>query len=155
MSNSTYFLLLFNESAIIIVKGNWGDVNESRISMNKFASRKLKPYGIKFNELNIIRFIEKADGPVYQKTICQEFQLSHSTVVGIVFRLDDLGYLLIGNSRVDKRHTNVTITEKGKQLIQETEDIYQEIIGKMKVIISDEEMNTIIQSVDQIKELFK
>ena len=116
--------------------------------MNKFASRKLKPYGIKFNELNIIRFIEKADGPVYQKTICQEFQLSHSTVVGIVFRLDDLGYLLIGNSRVDKRHTNVTITEKGKQLIQE-------IIGKMKVIISDEEMNTIIQSVDQIKELFK
>ena len=32
MSNSTYFLLLFNESAIIIVKGNWGDVNESRIS---------------------------------------------------------------------------------------------------------------------------
>ena len=39
--------------------------------MNKFASRKLKPYGIKFNELNIIRFIEKADGPVYQKTICQ------------------------------------------------------------------------------------
>ena len=104
---------------------------------------------------NIIRFIEKADGPVYQKTICQEFQLSHSTVVGIVFRLDDLGYLLIGNSRVDKRHTNVTITEKGKQLIQETEDIYQEIIGKMKVIISDEEMNTIIQSVDQIKELFK
>ena len=111
--------------------------------MNKFASRKLKPYGIKFN------------GPVYQKTICQEFQLSHSTVVGIVFRLDDLGYLLIGNSRVDKRHTNVTITEKGKQLIQETEDIYQEIIGKMKVIISDEEMNTIIQSVDQIKELFK
>ena len=123
--------------------------------MNKFASRKLKPYGIKFNELNIIRFIEKADGPVYQKTICQEFQLSHSTVVGIVFRLDDLGYLLIGNSRVDKRHTNVTITEKGKQLIQETEDIYQEIIGKMKVIISDEEMSTIIQSVDQIKELFK
>ncbi len=85
--------------------------------MNKFASRKLKPYGIKFNELNIIRFI--------------------------------------GNSRVDKRHTNVTITEKGKQLIQETEDIYQEIIGKMKVIISDEEMSTIIQSVDQIKELFK
>ena len=48
---------------------------------------------------------------------------------------------------MDKRHTNVTITEKGKQLIQETEDIYQEIIGKMKVIISDEEMNTIIQSV--------
>ena len=123
--------------------------------MNKFASRKQKPYGNKFNELNIIRFIEKADGPVYQKTFCQEFHLSHSTVVGIVFRLDDLGYLLIGNSRVDKRHTNVTITEKGKQLIQETEDIYQEIIGKMKVIISDEEMNTIIQSVDQIKELFK
>lgn len=123
--------------------------------MNKYANKKLKPYGIKFNELNIIRFIEKADGPVYQKKICQEFQISHSTVVGIVFRLDDLGYLLIGNSRVDKRHTNVTITEKGKQLIQDTEDIYQEIIGKMKVIISDEEMNTIIQSVDQIKELFK
>lgn len=41
--------------------------------MNKFASRKLKPYGIKFNELNIIRFIEKADGPVYQKQFAKNF----------------------------------------------------------------------------------
>lgn len=123
--------------------------------MNKYANKKLKPYGLKFNELNIIRFVAQTEEPVYQKTICQNFQLPHSTVVGIVFRLEDKGWLLMGNSRFDKRHTRITITDKGKNLIQDTEDIYQEIIGKMKVIISDEEMNTIIQSVDQIKELFK
>lgn len=84
MSNSTYFLLLFNESAIIIVKGI-GEMlmnQEYQVlvvldllvtQMNKFASRKLKPYGIKFNELNIIRFIEKADGPVYQKQFVKNF----------------------------------------------------------------------------------
>lgn len=41
--------------------------------MNKFASRKLKPYGIKFNELNIIRFIEKADGQFIKKQFVKNF----------------------------------------------------------------------------------
>ena len=123
MSNSTYFLLLFNESAIIMEKGNRKDINGSRVSsilaldllssqMNKYANKKLKPYGIKFNELNIIRFVNEANEPVYQKTICQNFQLSHSTVVGIVFRLEDGDWLLVGNSHFDKRHTRITITEK-------------------------------------------
>lgn len=80
--------------------------------MNKYANKKLKPYGIKFNELNIIRFVNEANEPVYQKTICQNFQLSHSTVVGIIFRLEDGDWLLVGNSHFDKRHTRITITEK-------------------------------------------
>ena len=123
--------------------------------MNKYDNKKLKPYGIKFNELNIIRFVNASNEPVYQKTICQEFQLSHSTVVGIVFRLDDGGWLLVGNSRFDKRHTQITITEKGKDLIQNTNDIYQESIKKIKIILSEEEMNKYIDSIDQIKELFQ
>ena len=123
--------------------------------MHKYANKKLKPYGIKFNELNIIRFVNESHGPIYQKTICQSFQLAHSTVVGIVFRLEDDGWLLIGNSRVDRRHTQITITEKGKDLIRDTNDIYQEIINKIKMILSKEEMTKYIDSINQIKELFK
>ena len=63
--------------------------------------------------------------------------------------------VLIGNSRFDKRHTQITITEKGKDLIQNTNDIYQEIINKIKIILSEEEMNKYIDSIDQIKELFQ
>ena len=63
--------------------------------MNKYANKKLKPYGLKFNELNIIRFVAQTNESVYQKTICQNFQLPHSTVVGIVFRLEDKGWLLM------------------------------------------------------------
>ena len=62
---------------------------------------------------------------------------------------------LDGNSRFDKRHTQITITEKGKDLIQNTNDIYQEIINKIKIILSEEEMNKYIDSIDQIKELFQ
>ena len=123
--------------------------------MNKYANKKLKPYGLKFNELNIIRFVAQTNESVYQKTICQNFQLPHSTVVGIVFRLEDKGWLLMGNSHFDKRHTRIVITDKGKNLIQETEDIYQDIINKMKMILSEEEIESCIHSIDKIKELFK
>ena len=123
--------------------------------MNKYANKKLKPYGLKFNELNIIRFVAQTNKVVYQKTICQNFQLPHSTVVGIVFRLEDKGWLLMGNSHFDKRHTRIVITDKGKNLIQETEDIYQDIMNKMKMILSEEEIESCIHSIDQIKELFK
>ena len=115
--------------------------------MNKYANKKLKPYGLKFNELNIIRFVAQTIESVYQKT--------HSTVVGIVFRLEDKGWLLMGNSHFDKRHTRIVITDKGKNLIQETEDIYQDIMNKMKMILSEEEIESCIHSIDKIKELFK
>ena len=123
--------------------------------MNKYANKKLKPYGLKFNELNIIRFVAQTSEPVYQKMICQNFQLPHSTVVGIVFRLEDKGWLLMGNSRFDKRHTRITITDKGKNLIQDTEDIYRDIMNKIKMILSEEEIESCIHSIDKIKELFK
>ena len=55
----------------------------------------------------------------------------------------------------DKRHTRIVITDKGKNLIQETEDIYQDIMNKMKMILSEEEIESCIHSIDQIKELFK
>ena len=29
--------------------------------MNKYANKKLKPYGLKFNELNIIRFVAQTN----------------------------------------------------------------------------------------------
>ena len=75
--------------------------------------------------------------------------------MGIVFRLDDLGYLLIGNSRVDKRHTNVTNYRKGKTIDSRDRRYLSRNHRKDESDYSDEEMNTIIQSVDQIKELFK
>lgn len=61
----------------------------------------------------------------------------------------------MGNSHFDKRHTRIVITDKGKNLIQETEDIYQDIMNKMKMILSEEEIESCIHSIDQIKELFK
>ena len=61
----------------------------------------------------------------------------------------------VGNSHFDKRHTRITITEKGKQLIQETNDIYQEILNKIRLIFSKEEIENYAHSIDQIKELFK
>ena len=40
-------------------------------------------------------------------------------------------------------------------MIQETEDIYQDIMNKMKMILSEEEIESCIHSIDKIKELFK
>ena len=41
--------------------------------MNKFASRKLKPYGIKFNELNIIRLLKRRMVQFIKKQFAKNF----------------------------------------------------------------------------------
>lgn len=41
--------------------------------MNKYANKKLKPYGLKFNELNIIRFVAQTIESVYQKRFVKIF----------------------------------------------------------------------------------
>ena len=45
--------------------------------------------------------------------------------------------------------------KNAENLIQETEDIYQDIMNKMKMILSEEEIESCIHSIDKIKELFK
>ena len=41
--------------------------------MNKYANKKLKPYGLKFNELNIIRFVAQTNKVVIKKRFVKIF----------------------------------------------------------------------------------
>ena len=41
--------------------------------MNKYANKKLKPYGLKFNELNIIRFVAQTMNRFIKKRFVKIF----------------------------------------------------------------------------------
>lgn len=53
--------------------------------MNKYANKKLKPYGLKFNELNIIRFVAQTEEPVYQKNDLSKFSIASFDSCGNCF----------------------------------------------------------------------
>lgn len=126
--------------------------------INKYANKQLKPYNIKFHELNIIRYINEMNEnniEIYEKNLCKKFHIVHSTMVGIVFRLEFSGFILMGDSTFDKRHTRIRITDKGKELLKETDVIYQDIIFKLRSILSIEEMEKYSLMIDKIEEIFK
>ena len=126
--------------------------------INRYANKQLKPYNIKFNELNIIRYINEMNEnniEIYEKNLCQKFHIVHSTMVGIVFRLEFSGFILVGDSNFDKRHTRIRITDKGKKLLKDTDVIYQEVIVKLRSILSIEEMEKYSLMIDKIEEIFK
>lgn len=92
---------------------------------------------------------------IYEKNLCKKFHVVHSTMVGIVVRLEFSGFILVGDSTFDKRHTRIKITDKGKELLRDTDVVYQDIIVKLRDILSIEEMEKWALMIDKIEEIFK
>ena len=53
--------------------------------MNKYANKKLKPYGLKFNELNIIRFVAQTNKSGLSKNDLSKFSIASFDSCGNCF----------------------------------------------------------------------
>lgn len=71
---------------------------------------KLKPQGLTFSQINLLSYLEdECKGePVNLKSIETYFQLTHPTVIGIVGRLKEKGFVTTETDPHDKRCTLVT-----------------------------------------------
>ena len=85
-----------------------------RIRQN--ADNNLKNHGITLSQVRVLRFLNLNGGSCTQKAIGDYLQVSHPTVVGIVFRMEQSGFLQTSVSSSDKRNKTVSITEKGRVL---------------------------------------
>lgn len=71
--------------------------------------------------------IEK--GPLTATMISREMHVSPSTVVGVLDRLEDKGFVVRERSREDRRIVYVSATEAGKELAQSTPSPLQQKLG--------------------------
>lgn len=72
------------------------------------------------------------EGPISLGDIAKSVHLSPSTIVGVLDRLVDKNYVKRRRDKKDRRLINVTITEKGRELIKKAQHPFMDILESTK-----------------------
>ncbi|MDB4286391.1 MarR family transcriptional regulator, partial [bacterium] len=77
-----------------------------------------KKYKISANEMEIILFISE-EGPQRMKSVGERFKIKFSTLTSLVDKIERLNLVKRVNSKEDRRSILVTITKKGRKMLDE------------------------------------
>ena len=90
------------------------------------ADADLKRHKLTLSQSRVMAFLNKKGGEATQKEIEDNMQVSHPTVVGIVSRMEQNGFLETWFDPADRRNKMVRLTEKAHQLGRILEQVTKE-----------------------------
>ena len=103
------------------------------------ADNNLKDHNVTLSQVRVLNFLWRENGSCSQKQIEDFLQVSHPTVVGLVARMEQSGYIQTSVSPDDKRNKIVTVTDSGMSLACELCRYMEDIDKRMLVGLTDEQ----------------
>ena len=100
--------------------------------MKANGDAKLKEKNLTFTQSQVLRYVRFHEGKATQKEIEDYFKVSHPTVVGIVTRMENNGYLHCYTDVKDRRQKICELTEAGYAVC---EIIHTEITEGEKLLV--------------------
>lgn len=108
------------------------------------ADNNLKDHNVTLSQVRILNFLWRQEGSCSQKQIENFLQVSHPTVVGLVSRMEQSGYIHTSVSSDDKRNKIVTVTDSGMSLACELCRYMEDIDKRMLVGLTDEQQAQLV-----------
>ena len=103
------------------------------------ADNNLKDHNVTLSQVRVLNFLWRENGSCSQNEIEDFLQVSHPTVVGLVSRMEQSGYIQTSVSPDDKRNKIVTVTDSGMSLACELCRYMEDIDKRMLVGLTDEQ----------------
>ena len=103
------------------------------------ADNNLKDHNVTLSQVRVLNFLWRENGSCSQKQIEDFLQVSHPTVVGLVSRMEQSGYIQTSVSPDDNRNKIVTVTDSGMSLACELCRYMEDIDKRMLVGLTDEQ----------------
>lgn len=83
------------------------------------ADADLKTHDLTLTQTRVLGFLTESGGQATQKEIEADLQVSHPTVVGIISRMEQKGFLCTWTDPMDRRNKIVRLTDKAIKLDRE------------------------------------
>lgn len=110
------------------------------------ADADLKRYNLTLTQSRVLGFLHSRDGQATQKEIEIFLEVSHPTVVGVVSRMEQKGYLVSWIDQKDKRNKIVKLTSQADAL---GKDMDQSVQANEKKILN----SLSAQDVERLREM--
>ena len=126
-------------------------INEAFVSRR---NKGLKESGLTSTQMDFLVYMFRHND-VTQRELERYFGLSHSTVIGIVKRLSEKGYIVVEQNEEDKRQRNIALTEKAydiqKGMIKRRENDQK----KFEKHMTKEEISNLIQELKKVYDILQ
>ena len=95
--------------------------------------------------------IARRNEPVTQRELSELMELAEAAVTSCLKRLESEGYVHRAPDPADGRTRRISISEKGRELVKKTDDIFAGIDRQMFCGITKEEMTTLWQLLSRLQ----
>ncbi len=107
-----------------------------------------KKYKISANEMEIILYINEL-GPQRMKSVGEQFKIKFSTLTSLVDKIERLNLVKRVNSKEDRRSILVTITKKGKRMLEEYNSQIKSLAEKISEITAEDKLPTLVETLEK------
>lgn len=114
------------------------------------ADEDLKRHDLTLTQTRVLGFLIEMGGRTTQKEIEDDLQVSHPTVVGLVSRMEQKGFLTTRTDPMDRRNKLVELTEKAKMLDEAIDMTVEQHDRELLQGFSEQEIDTLKSFLDRI-----
>ena len=121
-------------------------------SVDRYSRRINTELGLTTPQLLCLDALGK-HGHIITKELAQKVNLSESTVIGIVDRLEAKQYVTRDRSKEDRRKVYLSLTEAGKGILESTPSLLQDKLSSALSELENERLEIITKSLEQVVEM--
>lgn len=114
------------------------------------ADADLKRHGLTLTQTRVMGFLAEMGGQVTQKEIEEDLQVSHPTVVGLVSRMEQKGFVTTCPDLMDRRNKLVKLTDRALEIDQVIDMTVQQHDAELLRGFSEEEQETLKRFLERI-----
>lgn len=111
---------------------------------------KMSATGIHKSQHMILMYLYRCKDKTSQKDIAAHFEISAAAVAVSLKKLEAGGYIKRKCSENDNRFNEIEITERGKEIVDFSHCLFQQIDDKTYEGINDDEMQTLVLLLDRV-----
>ncbi len=121
--------------------------------MQKLSNRFFSKFDLTDVQFNILMILkDHGEECLSQQELSEQLVVTKSNVVGLVDRLEKVGYIRRTSHPSDRRFNQIVLAPKGAKLEQRVEQFYFEEVDRMMNVLSGTEKKSLIHSMEKIRE---
>lgn len=105
---------------------------------------------LSYGQFGILCTLDEADSPVTAGELAEKMRVGNSRIANALAKLEELGLISRKAGEKDKRHTLVSITEAGHEVIERKKRRFEDVIGDFVEAIGEEGYEAYLEYTHQL-----